>query len=235
MFLHQPNDFLQLKPEIVKETLSDFSKVSTYVNRFAEMNHLLKDEGHKQDYIEKLIAATTDYFEEDSASLLQEIASLFHHNKDWLAHTKELSWSAFNYSRAISIIADAAISDIISEQEASELCDYYGSAAESMFGDWQTLLFSAILGKQLLTPNEDRFVFGANDTSKDAISLPQVPSNPLRSLVCGPIATVVNLLPFTPKIIQKIALKTRRRQVQSTCMKTSFCRSSVNIRWITSC
>ncbi|WP_438496835.1 DUF1266 domain-containing protein [Paenibacillus sp. IHBB 3054] len=113
--------------------------------------------------IEKLIVATADYFEEDSASLLQEIASLFHHNKDWLAYTKGLSWSAFNYSRAISIIAGAAVSDIITEQEASELCDYYGSAAESMFGDWQTFLFSAILGKQLLTPNEDRFILGAND------------------------------------------------------------------------
>lgn len=179
LFLAQPEAFSQLTPRHVEEFLSDFSRLDTYIARFAPVNEIWESPEQKEEYLKELLSSIPLYFSPESAEVLQELETLFRHNQSWLSNTAGVSWAAFNYSRIISIIADAAVCGYVSEEEASEMCNHYGSMAVHLFRDWQTFLFSAILGKQLLTPKEDRFILGANDYIEGCYQLAASPLRPL--------------------------------------------------------
>ncbi|WP_148466800.1 DUF1266 domain-containing protein [Paenibacillus senegalimassiliensis] len=179
LFLESPERFSQLRPQDVEQALNEQSKLNTYLSRFSPANQMLNDSEHKQEYTKELVSNVAAYFTEDAKATLEALEALFRHNQAWLHHTDGTSWAAFNYSRAISIIADGAICGYLTEEEAGQWCDKYGSMAERLFRNWQTFLFSAILGKQLMTPAQDRFILGANDYIEGCYKLAVSPLKPL--------------------------------------------------------
>lgn len=179
LFLANPDAFTRLTEQEVASSLQEPGELNSYVARFLPVNQMLDDNERRENYLKELAASVAAYFSPEHESTLHEISELFRHNQSWLKHTSGIGWAAFNYSRAISIIADAAICGYLSDEEAAGMCDAYGSAAVQLFGNWQTFLLSAILGKQLLTPAQDRFILGANDYIEGCYRLASSPLKPL--------------------------------------------------------
>lgn len=161
LYLVDPTKFIDTTPEMA------YAFFAAQVE--ADQKHALRliwkalQPSDAQDvYIQNTIKNATDFFESTSHDA-RELYELFQQNHTWLLQTKGMSFAGFQLSRIISILADSTMCGYLSDDDARKAMDYYGAVAEQLFHDWESFLFSAVLGKMMMSNASGQFIIDAAD------------------------------------------------------------------------
>lgn len=176
LYKNNQNSFTAITIEQAQEFLLATNRLDEYQKKFinAATIYGIEIEGERQ--IENLKEIILSYFTVDNRYLLEYLEVIFQKDQSWLLHTNGLSMSAFQLSRVISILADSYICNYITEDETEKMLNLYGSMVESLFTNWETFLFSAILGKQLMSAASGTFILDAKDYIESCYKLAAHPA-----------------------------------------------------------
>lgn len=171
VFLDKPAEFTDLSTEQVEAFLVDKNRLQTYQERYVSAWEFAEMEVDQVEFTANLKKAIQGYFSLEQRTLRTQLAEIFQKNKAWLSYTDQLSMAAFQFSRIISIIADSFLCGYIIEEETAQRLNYYGALAEQLFKSWESFLFSAILGKQLMSSASGTFIIDAKDYIENCYKL----------------------------------------------------------------
>lgn len=163
LFLANPKEFSSVTSEEAEAYFSDnkIKALSTPYTPMWEKYHIIEDyNAILDDEMKELIIG---FFRGENSSNVKSIAALFEQNQSWLSNTRGLSMTGFHLSRIISIISDSNVSGYITDEETESLLNFYGSITESLFPNWESFLFSAIFGKQLMSAASGTFIIDSAD------------------------------------------------------------------------
>lgn len=163
LFLNAPGEFRSMPPEQAGEYLSAGDRLLQYTAPFSsalEQFHLKDD---FENLLQDIKITILDMFQEENQKERDNLALLFEKNLSWLSLTEGRSVAGFHLSRAISILADSQACGYLTDLEAEELLNRYGTFTETVFDNWQSFLASAVLGKQVMSSDGGAFVLDSSD------------------------------------------------------------------------
>lgn len=176
LFLNNSDSFLSVTRGEAEVFLSSENRLQKYQEQFVKAWQIYGLEVDQIKLTENLKEEILSYFIVENNNSLEYIENVFQRNQTWLMHTNGLSMSAFQLSRVISIITDSCICNYISEDETEKMLNHYGAITEFLFRSWETFLFSAILGKQLMSAS-GTFILDSADYIQSCYKLAAHPAN----------------------------------------------------------
>lgn len=158
IYLHAPEQFASISREKAAVYFSADEKLKGYIKPFAPMWEQFTLTEDPNENKEKIKTSILEFFHQENDGERQSLSKLFKKNQCWLSLTKGRSMAGFNLSRIISILSDAAMVGFLTEKEAEDLLNHYGTVIEALFDNWQTFLSSAVFGKQLMSAVSGSFI-----------------------------------------------------------------------------
>ncbi|QIB69376.1 DUF1266 domain-containing protein [Aminipila butyrica] len=167
-FLHTTSDEAQV---LLATLLEDNQK-----NPLGQIWKALQLREAQGEYVQNISKTAANFFEDENMDYVRELYELFQKNRTWLTKTGGMSFAGFQLSRIISILADSHMCGYLSDDAARKSMDYYGAIAEQLFPNWEAFLFSAVLGKQMMSGASGQFIIGAADYIASCCALAAHPS-----------------------------------------------------------
>lgn len=162
LFYTNPGEFTNVTSEKARTYFSD-DKIKSFSAPYKplwETYHVIDDFDSQSNEMREMLAG---FFQSKNSSIMNAVAALFDKNKSWLVRTRGLSMTGFQLSRIVSIVSDSNVCEYITDEETESLLNFYGSITETLFPNWESFLFSAIFGKQLMSAASGTFIIDSAD------------------------------------------------------------------------
>ncbi len=179
IYVQNKDTFLTLDMGDLQGIYDYEAKIDSLLKKF----HLVNQPCDRKELVEAIKDEISCLFSEESGPR-NWYGTFFQSYEPWLCYITEVGTAGFDFSRIIDIIGCGYSAGYIDDETAAAMLQRFGSAAEEIFGSWETFLFSAMLGKLAMMHDgtcKGFTILGSEDYICNIYGLVKAPSKPLQT------------------------------------------------------